>query len=348
MKKRIIKIIGISFAFLFLVIGSGVGLYVASRSTKAQTPIVEHNVVPDGAVFTEENSTNLKLETSRGRRFANTDKPFTEYVVTAVVEPVGAPISWSLSWNDKDSSWATGKDVSNYITLNKQSDLSITLLVWKDFGEQIILTCSSVLNSNVSASCTIDYAKRILDISATYTADGGSDCAECDNDCTINNGGTFNNLRMGSDLEWEDAFSYELIYSDYTIDVSYSAGNLRLRESSALQPALNSFTWLSIDDSSPVVESSFFDYCVTNDYGIGMIYDYLYDDSYNSPSEDEILAFYNANKDLVFAQGSLSFIGEVPLVDIELEYVFSFSFQFAGTDRTVWQSVSLDYRTIVI
>ena len=345
MKKKIFKIIGISFAFLFLVIGSGVGLYVMKQTPKTNSPYLEENVVPDGALFAPNDNSAMQLKVSRGKRNAGAGENNMQYTVSAIVQPSNCVVDWTLSWKDS-TGWASDKTLSDYVKLTTNG-LSATVTVNKAFGKQVILTCSVIENPSVKATCTIDYYKRILSVSATYSADGGSYCPDCDNDCTISNGGTFNNLRMGSDLEWEDAVSYEFVYSDYTLDVSYAVSSLKLSSTADLLQALSHYNWVSID-STPSVDPYFFSmYVPESSMGLGLIYDCLYDDDNQEPSNNEKLAFYNANKNLIFATGQIVFKGLIPLIDEEVEYIFNFNCQFAGTDRVV-DSVYLDKDSLIV
>lgn len=84
--------------------------------------------------------------------------------ITASVYPEYATnkdVSWSLAWADASSSWATGKTVSNYVSMTSDAS-SATLTCVQAFGEQIILTAS--VSSGLSATATLDFEKRLDDI----------------------------------------------------------------------------------------------------------------------------------------------------------------------------------------
>lgn len=105
-----------------------------------------------------------------------------EVVVQATVTPENAAnkeVDWSLQWNEPSSEWANGKDVNDYVFVLPSSDGSTTATVsaTKPFGEKIILKCTSRDNSNVFATCTLDYAKKVSSIDIVIknngeTADG--------------------------------------------------------------------------------------------------------------------------------------------------------------------------------
>ena len=70
------------------------------------------------------------------------------YTVTATVTPalaVNKAVDWSVSWKNASSSWATGKTVTDYVTVTPTSDGAFTASVAciKEFAEQIIVTATS-------------------------------------------------------------------------------------------------------------------------------------------------------------------------------------------------------------
>lgn len=90
--------------------------------------------------------------------------------VKATITPANATdmsVAWSVKFKNAESTWAKGKNVSDYITLSatKQSYGSLCAVSCKKaFGEQIILTCTANENNEITAQATIDYAKRITGI----------------------------------------------------------------------------------------------------------------------------------------------------------------------------------------
>lgn len=87
--------------------------------------------------------------------------------LTASVQPEGAvtTFDWDIAWKNASSTWASGKALSSYMTMEVSGDTStITLTCPQAFGEQIIVTATSVSESSKSAQCTLDYEKRIADV----------------------------------------------------------------------------------------------------------------------------------------------------------------------------------------
>ena len=89
--------------------------------------------------------------------------------LTATIQPETAEnktVDWDVAFVNPSSSWASGKDVSDYVTVTPASDGALTANVncLKAFGEQIKITVTSRANVNAKAECTLDYARLILEI----------------------------------------------------------------------------------------------------------------------------------------------------------------------------------------
>ena len=88
--------------------------------------------------------------------------------LTVTVSPETADnkaVDWAVSFVNPSSSWASGKTVTDYVTVTPTSDGALTANVncLKAFGEQIKVTVTSRVNPKATAECTLDYARRILD-----------------------------------------------------------------------------------------------------------------------------------------------------------------------------------------
>ena len=74
-------------------------------------------------------------------------------------------ITFSAAWVNAESEWASGKDVSDYLTVTQTAANSkqATVQCLQPFGEQIKITVNATgLNgSSASADCTVDFMQRI-------------------------------------------------------------------------------------------------------------------------------------------------------------------------------------------
>lgn len=79
---------------------------------------------------------------------------------------------WSFTFEDGTSSWANGKKASDYITVTPSStSKTATVSCKQEFGETIIITVASEVNRSATATCTVEYVKKITDISFTVNDD---------------------------------------------------------------------------------------------------------------------------------------------------------------------------------
>lgn len=88
------------------------------------------------------------------------------YTLTATVAPsytTNPVVKWSVSWVNPSSEWASGKTVSNYVTITPSGGYnhSATVSCNQAFGEQIKITATAESNANAYAECLVDYSKKI-------------------------------------------------------------------------------------------------------------------------------------------------------------------------------------------
>lgn len=90
--------------------------------------------------------------------------------ITATVSPDNSAdntgLDWSMAFKNPSSEWATGKTLSDYMTLTPSGEdaagsKTVSVKCLKPFGEQIVITATSQDNPAVSASCTADFAQRV-------------------------------------------------------------------------------------------------------------------------------------------------------------------------------------------
>lgn len=106
--------------------------------------------------------------------------------ISATVKPEttqNKKLNWSLSFVNPSSEWATGKTVTDYVTVTPSDTIidatsTATLKCLQDFGEQIKLTVTSEQNPEAKAECTIDFKQKFLGYSLRMYIDeqeGGKD-----------------------------------------------------------------------------------------------------------------------------------------------------------------------------
>lgn len=101
------------------------------------------------------------------------------YTLTATVEPENAAnkkLAWYASFVNSGSEWASGKNVTDYVTVSVSGENGENALVTclQPFGEQIEIKVVSQENGGKFAAVTCDYEKRVIDIeSISFTNAGG-------------------------------------------------------------------------------------------------------------------------------------------------------------------------------
>ena len=99
-----------------------------------------------------------------------TDYESETLTITATVSPDNSAdntgLDWSMAFKNPSSAWATGKTLSDYMTLTPSGtdaagSKTVSVKCLKPFGEQIVITATSQDNPAVTASCTADFAQRI-------------------------------------------------------------------------------------------------------------------------------------------------------------------------------------------
>lgn len=99
-----------------------------------------------------------------------TDYESETLTITATVSPDNSAdntgLDWSMAFKNPSSEWATGKTLTDYMTLTPSGtdvagSKTVSVKCLKPFGEQIVITATSQDNPAVTASCTADFAQRI-------------------------------------------------------------------------------------------------------------------------------------------------------------------------------------------
>lgn len=110
-------------------------------------------------------------------RASAADGQASDVTLTATIEPADATnqaVTWSAAFVNPSSTWATGKDVADYLTVTPASSGSLTATVScaQPFGEKIRITVTSNDNPEAKATCTVDYAKRMTGFNVEFGAAG--------------------------------------------------------------------------------------------------------------------------------------------------------------------------------
>ena len=97
--------------------------------------------------------------------------------IIATITPSNAAnkkVDWSAAFKNPESEWASGKALSEYISVTPAADGSLMASVtcYQAFGEQVILTVTSRENAEATASCTIDYKQQLVSYELSVAQEG--------------------------------------------------------------------------------------------------------------------------------------------------------------------------------
>ena len=103
----------------------------------------------------------------------------TAYSITATVNENAADKSviGSVHWKDGSSTWAPGKNLNDYVTLNHTTEygLNFTLTVKQAFGEPIMIKVASCMDSGIYGTAQVDHLKELKSFKAVLNPSYGTD-----------------------------------------------------------------------------------------------------------------------------------------------------------------------------
>lgn len=171
-KSDVIKWI-IAFALIFVLLAGLIGTWVVlfeDDAPEEESPAQTETVVTDGEGNAMESGKVYAMPANMvfAATAAEPSDAKDGITLKATIDPDTAAnqnVDWSVSFVNPSSSWASGKTVTDYVTVTPTSDgaLTATVQCLKAFGEQIKITVKSRANEYATAECTVDYARRITD-----------------------------------------------------------------------------------------------------------------------------------------------------------------------------------------
>lgn len=114
------------------------------------------------------------LETADFAAYGISPQALEAKVITVNFEPANTTnkrIGWVCKWKDATSTWASGKNINDYVSFVPAADFgaSATLAVKQPFGEPVIVTATSRANSALTSSSQFEYVARYSDLSNMKT-----------------------------------------------------------------------------------------------------------------------------------------------------------------------------------
>lgn len=188
-KKTLKRVLASSLAVLLVGTGAGITAKFIKDSRQINPDIKIELPDDGGAVIDTEigQSPTMRLTATRlmsSEYEANGVSAQAEsaYTLTATITPADAAnkkLNWTVAFKNASSTWATGKTVTDYVTVTPSSDGALTAVVENKaaFGEQILVKATSRDNASATASCTVEYEQRVTGYSfgldgKTYSTTG--------------------------------------------------------------------------------------------------------------------------------------------------------------------------------
>ena len=256
----------ISFFLIIVLLAGVVGAWVLLLKPEESKPEPEEG----GAVITEGESHGMKLMSTRIApedydEYGISPMAETAYLLTATITPENATnkaVDWTIAFVNAESEWATGKTVTDYVTVMPTSDgaLMANVECLQAFGEQVRVTVTSRDNTSVKANATVDYTEKLSAVKATF----GS---------TVLSNGMTKSFDLDASGQPAETWKFDYTTSAYTIADEYTT-TVTISFSpivTTLESAVGAdFTWTSenITSGMPAFDKTFFDKVFVTEDGL--------------------------------------------------------------------------------
>lgn len=221
----------------------------------------EEQTQEGGAIITEGEASGMKLMSMKIApenydEYGISPMADTAYQLTATITPDNATnkaVDWTIAFVNAESEWATGKTVTDYVTVTPTADGALTANVecLQAFGEQVRVTVTSRDNTAVKANATVDYTEKLLSVKATF----GS---------TVLTNGMTKSFDLDASGQAAEAWKFDYTTSAHTIADEYTTTvKISFADGvSAVESAVGvEFTWAgeTITSGMPSFDKTFFD-----------------------------------------------------------------------------------------
>ena len=253
--------------FLALIIVAGVitGVVFWQKGNIVFNPVEQEQPNDEeddgGAVINEGESNGIKLMSMKIApenydEYGISPMADTAYQLTATITPENATnkaVDWTIAFVNAESAWATGKTVTDYVTVTPTADGALTANVecLQAFGEQVRVTVTSRDNTAVKANATVDYTEKLSSVKATF----GS---------TVLTNGMTKSFDLDASGQPAEVWTFDYTTSAHTIADEYTTTvKISFADGvSAVESAVGvEFTWAgeTITSGMPSFDKTFFD-----------------------------------------------------------------------------------------
>ena len=221
----------------------------------------EEQTQEGGAIVTEGESNGIKLMSAKISpesydEYGISPMADTAYQLTATITPenvTNKAVDWTIAFVNAESEWATGKTVTDYVTVTPTSDGALIANVecLQAFGEQVRVTVTSRDNTAVKANAAVDYTEKLSSVKATF----GS---------TVLTDGMTKSFDLDASGQPAEVWTFDYTTSAHTIVDEYTT-TVKISfvdGASAVESAVGvDFTWAgeTITSGMPSFDKTFFD-----------------------------------------------------------------------------------------
>ena len=254
--SNIVKSIGVGILVAALMVGSGAfGWFANEKGWIKGEEILEELPEEEGSTSGmqvgegEGNGISLmsaKIALEDYEEYGISELAESAVSITATITPAEADdktVDWSIKWKNASSSWATGKTVTDYVTITPTSDGALTANAEckQAFGEQIVITCTSRMNSKATAEVTVDYVKKLEGTTLTLSQNsGGAVLTLSDSTTETWTWQSASNSETDIDNWAKQTVEYTDTLSIGTIDNTVKSHSVKIKVSDALKTQLQS------------------------------------------------------------------------------------------------------------
>lgn len=204
---------------------------ITLNNTMPSLPDQTPDIVTNDSMFINNGETDgmliasTKIASESYADYGVTPLAETAYTLTATITPASAyvqGITWSIAWVNASSEWASGKSITNYVTITPSGSNNHTATVScvSSFSERIKITAASDDNENIKAECYVDYGRRFRNMGGRFIAQrtiGGTQTTEQYYDFSYSDVAQVEVVSGGRNPVYSNKFSGSYTLSDGTI-----------------------------------------------------------------------------------------------------------------------------------
>ena len=229
MTKTIKRIIA-GISTLAILAGAAVGGWLLGKSLSGNDNSFSINQTDNtnsGAIIGEGSNNGIKLTSiviskDEYALYGVSALAETAYSITPTVLPAEATnknVILTVAFKNSSSSWAKGKNVTDYVTISKTTVASgdnFTVSCLKAFSEQIVITATAEEDDRIASTVTVDYLKKPLSVTPVIKQNGVSVTdIDIDRDSS--------SVEISPEIVWSDGtIEYDACYIDIAINYDSS------------------------------------------------------------------------------------------------------------------------------